>query len=247
MAKTSDKLSHLSKAARGSRDVASQKTEADLRREKSIQEAQRAVRAKHAVESGIDPQVVAEVDPGSVPFEEPDTLAKQMNDTTQDMNMSANAKMRKAELRSLYISSTLAPVDFWRKHLREGESFNVWSQIARNEKWDDQRVSYYEDRIDSVVEHFKQDMEDQLEEHNQMHLTISKQIGLKIMQVLPGIHKPVEIQACAVALKNIQSVSRLALGASTDNTALKGVDDFEEFLKGVSKKKAEDKADEPNV
>lgn len=236
MEKTSDKLSHLQRSARGSRDVAATKSEADLINEKRHHAKLRGARNKRAIEAGIDPEVVREVDPGSVPGEEPDQIMFE-NKHVHDMNQTPSTKMRKAELKAFYITSTLSPGDFFDKYLRPNESKLVWSRIAKNEKWDDQRISYYEDRIDNVVEHFKQDMEDVLEEHNQMHLQISKQIGLKIMQILPNMNKAVELQSCAVALKNIQSVSRLALGASTDNTALKGVDDFEEFLKGASAKK----------
>lgn len=236
MAKTSEKLTHLRKAARSAHDIAATKSEADLIAEGGQVKAAKGQRAHHAIACGIDPKVVAEVDPGSVPGEEPDQYVS-MNSNTFDMNQTASVKMRKAQLKALYITSTLSPDAFWAKHLTANESKIVWSQIAKNDKWDDQRISYYEDRIDNVVEHFKQDMEDQLEEHNQMHLQISKQIGLKIMQMLPQVSKAVELQSCAVALKNIQAVSRLALGASTDNTALKGVDDFEEFLRGATSSK----------
>lgn len=235
MAKTSQKLAHLAKAAQGAKDLAN-KSERELRHEKVQQARAKGSRARIARDNGIDEQTIAEVDPGSVPWEEPDQLLALVDNQT-DADTSAALKMRKAELKALYIQSTLAPKEFWDKYLREGESRITMTKIADAERWDDQRVSYHEDRIDVVVQHFKQDMEDQLEEHNQMHLDISKAIGKKIMQVLPSVVKPVEIQACAVALKNIQAVSRLALGASTDNTALKGVDDFEEFLKGVSKQK----------
>lgn len=237
MAKTSDNLKHLARAAFNAHDIADNKSEASKRHEERVYRTHKATRNKHAIAVGIDPKVVEEIDPGVLNDEEPDRFAQMQSDMNFDSNQTPKTKMRKAELKGLYVTSTLAPDDFWNKYLREGESKAVWERIARNDKWDDQRISYYEDRIDNVVEHYKQDMEDQLHEHNQMHLQISKQIGLKIMQILPNVVKAVELQSCAVALKNIQSVSRLALGASTDNTALKGVDDFEAFLTDVATSK----------
>lgn len=243
MEKTSHKLAHLAKAAQGSKDLA-EKPENEIRREKALRESLKSRRANIARENGIDEQVIEDVNPGSVPWEEPEHHMNLSKEQT-DIDVQVLTKMRRKELRALYIQSTLAPADFWAKYLREGESQTVMSRIARVERWDDQRIAYHEERVDVVVQHFKQDMEDLLEEHNQMHLSISKAIGKKIIEILPGVVKPVEVQACAVALKNIQAVSRLALGASTDNTALKGVDDFEAFLKGAQQKKAE-AVSEPN-
>lgn len=229
--KTSQKLRHLATAARGAKDIASEKSDSDMKREARGAAAAKALRAKVATEAGIDPQVIEEVDPGSVPNE---TIEQYVSSVHNDDKYNApNLRMRKRELRELYITSTLSMHDFLNKFLREDEGRSTWEAIISREKWDTQRVEYFEARTDAVVERFKDSMEDMLEEHNQLHLQISMQIGKKIMQMVPNCAKPVEIQACAVALKNIQAVSRLALGASTDNTALKGVDDFEQFLKGV--------------
>lgn len=229
--KTSQKLKHLASAARRAKDVAAEKTDSEVREEAGYVARDKAKRALHSRAAGIDPEVIAEVDPGSVPNETPEQFAKSV--FAEDGLSTSAMKIRKRELRELYITSTLSMNDFLKKFLREGEGYATWERIARDEKWDTQRIEYFEARTDAVVERFKDSMEDMLEEHNQLHLQISMQIGKKIMQMVPNCVKPVEIQACAVALKNIQSVSRLALGASTDNTALKGVDDFEQFLKGV--------------
>lgn len=233
MTKASDKLAHLGLAADSAHDVAG--TTAAKRRDAS-ETAVRANQMKRQIELGVDEQVVREVAAGTVPDETPESFTMRMNGhlnvqlaDNPDIEMDVN------QLRTLYVTSTITWNEFKKKYIQKGA--NVIDKIRLRERWDDQRVEFHKQRVDAVAERFKGDMEDALAEHNQMHLELSMLIGKKIREVLPQISKPVEIQSCAVALKNIQSVSRLALGASTDNTALKGVDDFEEFLKGMKNKK----------
>lgn len=233
MTKASEKLAHLGLAADSAHDVAGTPS---AKRRDMVDASVHVRQMQRQIELGVDEQVVREVAAGTVPDETPESFTMRANsrldvqlDERPDVEMDAN------QLRTLYTTTTIPWHEFKKKYIPKGA--NVIDKIRLRERWDDQRVEFHKQRVDAVAERFKGDMEDALAEHNQMHLELSMLIGKKIRDVLPQITKPVEIQSCAVALKNIQSVSRLALGASTDNTALKGVDDFEEFLKGMKNKK----------
>ena len=233
MTKASEKLAHLGLAADSAHDVAGTPS---AKRRDMVDASVHVRQMQRQIELGVDEQVVREVAAGTVPDETPESFTMRANsrldvqlDERPDVEMDAN------QLRTLYTTTTIPWHEFKKKYIQKGA--NVIDKIRLRERWDDQRVEFHKQRVDAVAERFKGDMEDALAEHNQMHLELSMLIGKKIRDVLPQISKPVEIQSCAVALKNIQSVSRLALGASTDNTALKGVDDFEEFLKGMKNKK----------
>lgn len=199
----------------------------------------RKLQMRNQVETyGVDPQVAEEVAAGTVPFETPEDFASRLGDNTFQLQDHPDLERDVKRLRTLYVTSTISWHEFKTKYIASGAA--AIDVIRLRERWDDQRVEFHNQRIEAVADRFHEEMEDALQEHNQMHLEISMLIGKKIREVLPSVTKPVEIQSCAVALKNIQAVSRLALGASTDNTALKGVDDFEEFLKGVKSGKKQD-------
>lgn len=233
MTKASDKLAHLGTAVEASRDVAG--TTVAKRRDKAALNA-REEQMRHQILAGTDAKVVREVAAGTVPDETPETFAlRATNEWDVQLSDNPDIEMDITRLRHLYITSTVTWYEFKKKYITRGAG--VVEKIKIRERWDDQRVDFHEQRLNAVSKRFHEEMEDALAEHNQMHLELSMLIGNKIRSILPSITKPVEIQSCAVALKNIQSVSRLALGASTDNTALKGVDDFEEFLKGMKSKK----------
>jgi hypothetical protein len=236
MAKTSEKLSHLGRAVENSKDLAGTKAA----RNRDIRaKAMRGIQMQHQIDTyGTDPQVVEEVSAGTVPDETPEDLAGRMRDESFQLQDRPDLEIDVKRLRTLYVTSTISWQDFKTKYIASGAA--AIDVIRLRERWDDQRVEFHNQRIEAVADRFHEEMEDALQEHNQMHLEISMLIGKKIREVLPSVTKPVEIQSCAVALKNIQAVSRLALGASTDNTALKGVDDFEEFLKGVKSGKKQD-------
>lgn len=239
MEKTSDKLAHLGRAVDASKDLAG--TKAAQRRDYICKSA-RTNQMRHQVETySVDPVIVQEVAAGTVPNETPEAFADNVSEKwSVQLQDHPDLEQSVQRLRTLYVTTTIPWNEFKAKYITQGAAtINV---IRLRERWDDQRVDFHNQRIDAVADRFQEEMEDALQEHNQMHLEISMLIGKKIREVLPSVTKPVEIQSCAVALKNIQSVSRLALGASTDNTALKGVDDFEEFLKGMkSGKKENDK------
>lgn len=240
MTKASETLGHLAKAAEDAKDVAGTKS---ARRRDSYDKSAYAFQMSRQVEKGIDEKVVQEVAAGTVPYETPEQFADAQNrknnfDNAIQLVDSPDLEIQVTRLRQLYVTTTIPWREFKKKYIASGAA--AVEKIKIRERWDDQRVEFHGQRVEAVAERFKEDMEDALQEHNQMHLELSMLIGKKIRDVLPMISKPVEIQSCAVALKNIQSVSRLALGASTDNTALKGVDDFEEFLKGVKSGKKDD-------
>lgn len=234
MTKASEKLAHLGIAADFAHDVAGTTS---AKRRDAAAKSTREIQMQSQIDAGVDEQVVREVAAGTVPDESPEQFAMRTSDNNMLVQLADNpdVEMSADRLRTLYVTSTCTWHEFKKKYIAKGAG--VIDKIRIRERWDDQRVEFHKQRVDAVAERFKGDMEDALAEHNQMHLELSMLIGKKIRDVLPIITKPVEIQSCAVALKNIQSVSRLALGASTDNTALKGVDDFEEFLKGVKSKK----------
>lgn len=240
MEKTSDKLAHLGKAVEASKDLAGTK---EARRRDAACKAARTNQMKRQVEiHSVDPVIVQEVAAGTVPNETPEAFADNVSEKWSTIQLQDHPDLEQnvKRLRTLYVTTTIPWAEFKAKYITQGAA--TIDVIRLRERWDDQRVEFHNQRIDAVADRFQEEMEDALQEHNQMHLEISMLIGKKIREVLPSVTKPVEIQSCAVALKNIQSVSRLALGASTDNTALKGVDDFEEFLKGMkSGKKENDK------
>ncbi len=61
----------------------------------------------------------------------------------------------------------------------------------------------------------------------------AEEINRKLRELLPTIDSPMALKALSGTLKDIQSVTRLALGASTDNQAVGSSSDFAKILEEI--------------
>lgn len=80
------------------------------------------------------------------------------------------------------------------------------------------------------TEHLADERARLLVEQNRRDVHMARLGAEKLVEFLPLCEKASDLKAWSGALKDVQAVARLALGASTENTDSRAVDDFEAWL-----------------
>jgi hypothetical protein len=134
-----------------------------------------------------------------------------------------------AALKVEYVNSALTYGELAERH---GLKAGTVRQRANREGWNDSRnaVSQFVTKV--ATEQITENRVDELIKFNAEDLATAKAIRNKAIEMMDGIESPSDLRALAGAVDVAQKVGRLALGASTENSAVttkelpSTVDDF---------------------
>jgi hypothetical protein len=121
-----------------------------------------------------------------------------------------------AALRVEYVNSALTYGELAEKH---GIKAGTVRQRANRECWNDSRNALSQFVTTSATEQITDNRVDELTKFNQQDLETAKAIRNKAIEMMGQIDTPSDLRALAGAVDVAQKVGRLALGASTENSA----------------------------
>ena len=121
-----------------------------------------------------------------------------------------------AALKVEYVNSALTYGELAERH---GLKAGTVRQRANREGWNDSRnaVSQFVTKV--ATEQITENRVDELIKFNAEDLATAKAIRNKAIAMMDGIESPSDLRALAGAVDVAQKVGRLALGASTENSA----------------------------
>ena len=115
-----------------------------------------------------------------------------------------------------YVNSAMTYGEIAAKHgLKDG----TVRQRANREGWNDARNASLQFVTASATKQITENRVDELVKFNAEDLEIAKAIRNKAIAMMSGTESPSELRALAGAVDIAQKVGRLALGASTENSA----------------------------
>ncbi|CAM3861552.1 hypothetical protein [Avibacterium endocarditidis] len=130
-----------------------------------------------------------------------------------------------------FINSSLSAKEFAEKY---GIPYGSLSKQVAQGKWIDERKLIGKDAENKSIEFSVNNRAAKLAQIDDDCVKTAELINNKIIELLPTIDSPVALKALSGALKDTQSVTRLALGASTENQATSEGFDRENWLKRLS-------------
>lgn len=102
---------------------------------------------------------------------------------------------------------------------------------ASDYNWQEKRNTSSQSVTKKVQEIAEETRVMQLEKFTQLDLDRVSALQSKMKLLIDEIEKPMDLRVLAASLKDLQSVYRLALGASTENQATGSVKSFDEWVK----------------
>lgn len=121
-----------------------------------------------------------------------------------------------AALRVEYVNSAMTYGELAEKH---GLKPGTVRQRANRENWNDSRNALSQLVTTTATEQITDNRVDELTKFNQQDLETAKAIRNKAIEMMGQIDTPSDLRALAGAVDVAQKVGRLALGASTENSA----------------------------
>jgi len=121
-----------------------------------------------------------------------------------------------AALKVEYVNSALTYGELAERH---GLKAGTVRQRANREGWNDSRNAVSQFVTTSATEQITENRVDELIKFNAEDLATAKAIRNKAIAMMDGIGSPSDLRALAGAVDVAQKVGRLALGASTENSA----------------------------
>ena len=134
-----------------------------------------------------------------------------------------------AALKVEYVNSALTYGELAERH---GLKAGTVRQRANREGWNDSRNAVSQFVTTSATEQITENRVDELTKFNAEDLATAKAIRNKAIAMMELVESPSDLRALAGAVDVAQKVGRLALGASTENSAVttkelpSTVDDF---------------------
>ena len=121
-----------------------------------------------------------------------------------------------AALKVEYVNSALTYGELAERH---GLKAGTVRQRANREGWNDSRNAVSQFVTATATEQITENRVDELIKFNAEDLATAKAIRNKAIAMMDGIESPSDLRALAGAVDVAQKVGRLALGASTENSA----------------------------
>lgn len=130
-----------------------------------------------------------------------------------------------------FIKSTLTVEEFGEKH---GIPLGTLKRKVTKDGWLGERSAANEKLIRKSLERTADKKAETLSEFDDDCVKIAKRINSTLVQMLGGVENPQGLKAIASTLKDTQAVTRLALGASTENKAIENGFDRDEWIRKLS-------------
>ena len=130
-----------------------------------------------------------------------------------------------------FIKSTLTVEEFGEKH---GIPLGTLKRNVTKGGWIDERSATNEKVIRKSLERNADKKAERLSEFDDECVKIAQRINSTLVQMLSGVENPQGLKAIAGTLKDTQAVTRLALGASTENKAIENGFDRDEWIRKLS-------------
>lgn len=129
-----------------------------------------------------------------------------------------------------FVNSSLSIPDF-------AESFGIpkstlSKQVAQG-NWLEERARIGMDTESKSIEYSINNRAAKLAQIDDDCVKTAEEINRKLRELLPSIDSPMALKALAGTLKDTQAVTRLALGASTDNQSVGSQADYAKWLEEI--------------
>lgn len=129
-----------------------------------------------------------------------------------------------------FINSSLSAKEFAEKY---GIPYGSLSKQVAQGKWNDERKTVGKDTENKSIEYSVNNRAAKLAQIDDDCVKTAEEINRKLRELLPTIDSPMALKALSGTLKDTQAVTRLALGASTDNQAVDSSVNFAEILTDI--------------
>lgn len=129
-----------------------------------------------------------------------------------------------------FINSSLSTREFAEKY---GIPFGTLTKQVAQGKWLDERISIGSDVEQKSIEYSVNNRAAKLAQVDDDCVKTAEEINRKLRELLPTIDSPMALKALSGTLKDTQAITRLAIGASTDNQAVGSPPDYAKWLKEI--------------
>ncbi|WP_439242428.1 hypothetical protein [Lonepinella sp. BR2474] len=129
-----------------------------------------------------------------------------------------------------FINSNLPMQDFAEQN---GIPYGTLRKKAGAGKWLDERITIGSQTEQKSIEFSVNNRATKLAQVDDDCVKTAELINKKVIELLPSIDSPMALKALSGTLKDTQIISRLALGASTENQATGTTTDFAQWLENI--------------